>query len=135
GNESGDINYQVSFQVINAMSISDVQNHPNPFIDFTRFGYTLTGDRSPDFYQIEIANVDGEIVRVLTKDDLGELRVGKHLTDYKFYGTDKEGRHLPAGIYFYRLTAEDSEGDNVKHRNVGIPLFKRQGWGKMIKIR
>ncbi|MDX1685469.1 MAG: C25 family cysteine peptidase, partial [Saprospiraceae bacterium] len=47
GNESGDINYQVSFQVINAMSISDVQNHPNPFIDFTRFGYTLTGDRSP----------------------------------------------------------------------------------------
>jgi hypothetical protein len=82
GNISGPEAYRISFEVVSTKSISNVVNYPNPFSTSTRFVYTMTGDESPDQFKIQIMTVSGKVVREITKMDLGELRIGTHMTDY-----------------------------------------------------
>ncbi|PLW91749.1 MAG: hypothetical protein C0592_14340, partial [Marinilabiliales bacterium] len=42
-NESGSIDYQINFEVMNTPAITDVLNWPNPFSTRTHFVFTLTG--------------------------------------------------------------------------------------------
>jgi hypothetical protein len=66
GNTSGDVSYQIRFEVVNESSISEVLNYPNPFTTSTQFVYTLTGDAPPAFFKIQIMTVSGKVVREIT---------------------------------------------------------------------
>jgi hypothetical protein len=135
GNISGDVDYQVRFEIVTATSISEMINYPNPFSTSTKFVYTLTGDRSPNFYKIQIVTLSGKVVRELTQDDMGPLRVGKHITDFVYDGTDEFGERLANGVYLYRFIARDEKGDQLEHRDVGISQYSKKGWSKMVILR
>ena len=135
GNQSGDMDYQISFEVINEVSISEVINYPNPFSTSTRFVYTLTGDRPPAFFKIQIMTMSGKVVREISDAEIGPLKVGQHMTDYVYDGTDEFGERLANGVYLYRLIARDDNGDEIKHRDVGISEYFKKGWGKMVILR
>lgn len=73
------------------------QNYPNPFNPATTIGYQLRGSVKVN---LSLYNLLGEKVATLVDQvqDAGSYRVA-------WEGRDANGRLLPAGVYFYRLTA------------------------------
>lgn len=135
GNPSGDLEYQVGFEVINKRMVSNVFNYPNPFSTSTRFVYTLTGDEIPRQFTIRIMTLSGRIVREITQHELGPLKIGKHMTDYAWDGRDEFGDKLAAGVYLYRVLTQDSEGDSYEHYQTGGDRFFKKDFGKLVIIR
>ncbi|ULT43487.1 hypothetical protein KRR40_08680 [Niabella defluvii] len=103
GNAAGNLNYRIAFQVINKPMISNLLNYPNPFTSSTAFVFTLTGSEIPQNMRIQILTVTGKIVREITKAELGPLRIGRNITEFKWDGTDQYGQKLGNGVYLYRV--------------------------------
>lgn len=77
------------------------QNYPNPFNPQTTIAFTLP--QAADV-NLSIYNVLGEQVTILAEETLPS---GRH--EVVFNGTDRSGRSLPSGIYFYRLRTDSFE--------------------------
>jgi hypothetical protein len=136
GNNAGDNDYFVSFEVILDKSVSYIYNYPNPFSTATRFVYTLTGNSSPAFYKIEIVSITGITVREITQDEMGPLAAGHHTTEYVWDGSGQNGSQLAAGIYFYRLVVKDENmKDYERYVPYGDSAYTNEGWGKLVIIR
>ncbi len=136
GNTSGIHDYVRSFYAIQTGAISHFYNLPNPFSGSTRFMYTLSGSGAPDFLSLQIVTLNGILIREITKEELGPIPVGTHQTLFEWDGTDQKGTHLPSGLYLYRLTARDSQGNDFLHWPLqGDGAFSRHGWGKLVIIR
>jgi hypothetical protein len=143
-NPAGAKDYRVSFRVFNKPMISNLLNYPNPFSTSTAFVFTITGAEVPQEFKIQILTVTGKIVKEITKAELGAIRVGTNITDYKWDGTDMFGQKLANGVYLYRVvTSLDgnkmeqfklNEGYNQNTMDVTDQFFKR-GYGKMVILR
>jgi hypothetical protein len=139
GNTSGEYDYNISFEVVTKEMISNVLNYPNPFSTSTRFVYTLTGKEPPTFFKIQIMTVSGRIVREITQDEIGPLKIGTHKTEYAWDGTDEFGDKLANGIYLYRVTVQNNSqeafGDFDEHQNTNTDQYFKKGFGKMVIVR
>lgn len=137
GNKAGINDYSRTFKVILKESVSKLFNYPNPFSNATRFVYTLTGDELPVYYKIQIMSVSGKIVREITQNELGPLKIGKHLTDFVWDGTDQYGDKLANGVYLYRFIMKDQSKkryDEYELSNNNKSFFDGD-WGKLVIIR
>lgn len=135
GNSSTFGEYRISFEVVNESTVSNVLNYPNPFTSYTRFVFTLTGSRVPDFFKIQIMSASGTVVRELTEADLGPIHIGRNVTQYGWDGTDQYGAPLANGVYFYRV-ATSIDGEQIERReNSAIDQYFEKGFGKMVLIR
>lgn len=134
GNLSGDIEYRIEFEVIHESTITYLMNYPNPFSTSTRFVFTLTGDKVPDFMIIQIMTVTGKVVREITLNELGPIKIGRNITEYAWDGRDEFGDPLANGVYLYRVLT-DLGGDKIKHRETGADQFFRKEFGKMYLMR
>lgn len=134
GNLSGDFDYTVSFEVVHESSITNMMNYPNPFSTSTQFVFTLTGSEVPDDIIIQIMTVTGRVVREITEDELGELRIGRNITDYAWDGTDEFGDPLANGVYLYRVKAR-IDGEDIKHLESGADAYFKKDFGKMYILR
>ena len=134
GNLSGSSDYLVTFEIETKASISRLMNYPNPFTTSTRFVFTLTGTRLPDFLQIQIMTITGKVVREIDLSELGIIRIGNNITDYAWDGTDEFGDRLANGVYLYRVRT-NLDGDAIEHRESGADQFFKQGYGKMYLMR
>ncbi|MGI8599765.1 MAG: hypothetical protein ACR2KB_10985, partial [Chitinophagaceae bacterium] len=141
GNMAGNMDYKVSFQVINKAMISNLFNYPNPFTTSTAFVFTITGVEVPQNFKIQILTVTGKIVREITKTELGSLRVGRNITEYKWDGTDQYGQKLANGVYLYRIVTNlhgkslEKYTDVMRNDNVNTDRFFNKGYGKMYLMR
>ena len=133
-NESGKYNYKIQFEVVNKSSITEVLNYPNPFSTSTRFVFTLTGNEIPTHMKIQIMTVSGKIVREIMLNELGNVHVGRNITDYAWDGKDEFGDQLANGVYLYRVIT-DLNGENIEHRETDIDKYFKRGWGKMYLMR
>ncbi|MCC7429421.1 T9SS type A sorting domain-containing protein, partial [bacterium] len=72
------------------------QNYPNPFNPSTKIDYKIkeTGNKSP-MGKLLIFNVLSEVVR--------EFELTENEGSILWNGTDKNGKQVSSGIYFYRL--------------------------------
>lgn len=127
--------YEVSFEVVNESSLSQVMNYPNPFSTRTRFVYTLTGSELPEIFQIQIYSVSGKQVRVIDLAGMGDVQLGRNISDFAWDGTDEFGDRLDNGVYIYRVVARLSDGTEIKLRDEGVGQFFNNGWGKMYLMR
>ena len=93
----------MDFTIVKKSSVGNLFNYPNPFVNKTRFVYTLTGDALPENYMIQILTISGKLVREITKDELGPLAIGTHMTHFEYNGTDQFGEKLANGVYLYRF--------------------------------
>ena len=134
GNSSGSIDYKVSFEIVTQSMISYVLNYPNPFTTSTQFVFTLTGAQIPDDLRIQIYTVSGRLIREITKEELGNIRIGQNRTDFRWDGTDEFGDRLANGVYLYRViaTINGEELDNFYTK--ASPYFTN-GFGKMVLMR
>ncbi|MEZ5003898.1 MAG: C25 family cysteine peptidase [Chitinophagales bacterium] len=134
-NDAGDYDYIVSFEVINETSISNFLNYPNPFSTSTRFVFTLTGAEIPDEVKIQIMTVSGKVVREITIDELGPLKIGKNITEYAWDGTDRYGDKLANGLYIYKVFTR-LNGENIEQYKTNADrFFENDGFGKMYIVR
>ncbi|PKR80640.1 hypothetical protein CW751_09735 [Brumimicrobium salinarum] len=134
GNLSGKLEYRISFEVILASTITHLMNYPNPFSTQTRFVFTLTGSKVPDEMIIQIMTVTGRIVREITEDELGFIRIGRNISEYAWDGRDEFGDPLANGVYLYRVKAK-IDGEDIKHRSTGADQYFKKNWGKMYLMR
>ena len=136
-NAAGDIEYRVSFQVINKPMISNMLNYPNPFTSSTAFVFTITGSEVPQNIKIEIMTITGKIVREITKAELGPLHIGRNITEFKWDGTDQYGQKLANGVYLYRVITNLNGKSLDKYKAEGdkTDQFFNKGYGKMVLIR
>ncbi len=133
-NESGKYNYRISFEVINRSTITEVLNYPNPFSTSTRFVFTLTGNEVPTYMKIQIMTVTGKIVREIMQNELGNIHIGRNITDYAWDGKDEYGDQLANGLYLYRVVS-DIRGESIEHRETDADKYFKKGWGKMYLMR
>ena len=141
GNTAGNIEYKVGFQVINKPMISNMLNYPNPFTTSTAFVFTITGAEVPQNIRIQIMTITGKIVREITKDELGQLHIGRNITEFKWDGTDQYGQKLANGIYLYRVITNlngrslDKYRSTEKDNEDNTDKYFNKGYGKMYLMR
>lgn len=132
-NSSGDNDFKVGFEVINRSTITEVLNYPNPFTTSTRFVFTLTGSTLPTYMKVQVMTVTGKVVREVRMHELGQLRVGRNITEYAWDGTDEFGDQLARGVYLYRVIAQIN-GEDIEYRATDAASFFQKGFGKMYKL-
>jgi len=137
GNKAGELEYKVTFQVINKPMISNLLNYPNPFTTSTAFVFYITGSEVPQNMRIQIMTITGKVVREITKAELGPLRVGRNITEFKWDGTDQFGNKLANGIYLYRvITNHNGKAlDKYKAQDDNTDDYFNKGYGKMYLMR
>jgi hypothetical protein len=133
-NNSGAIDYNIQFEVVNKQTITEVLNYPNPFSTATRFVFTLTGSEVPDIFTIQIMTITGKVVREITKEELGNLHIGRNITSYAWDGKDEFGDKLGNGVYLYRvITRHNNEA--VEKKQTDADAFFKKGIGKLVIMR
>jgi len=143
GNLAGSLDYTISFEVNNEAAISHVYNYPNPFTSSTQFLFTLSGNKIPEVFKIQILTVTGKIVREIDKTEISNLTIGQNITDYKWDGTDQYGNKLGNGVYLFRVIASN-DGEALDYYNIYSELsgsndiednYHKSGFGKLYIMR
>lgn len=128
---------EATFSIVSESSISEVFNYPNPFVNDTRFVFTMTGTEPVDLV-IDVYNISGRKVKKITLP-AEELKIGENITSYRWDGTDEYGDPLANGVYLYKIHAVNSKGDRIKERSVlnekTQEQFFQDGFGKMYIAR
>jgi hypothetical protein len=132
GNESGTNFYQVDFQVLDQKTITNFFPYPNPFSTSCQWVFTLTGDFPEDF-KIQIMTITGKVVREITKAELGPLRIGNNISQYRWDATDEFGDRLANGVYLYRVVMK--EPSVFAQRETAADNTFKKGFGKLYIIR
>lgn len=136
GNKSGVNPRSVQFKVIEKQSVSNILNYPNPFSTSTQFIFTLTGEELPDIMSISIMTLTGKVVKEITKDQLGPLRIGVNRTEYKWDGTDEFGSKLANGVYLYKVNSRKKNGEKYDPFSINkIDSLFKEGFGKLVILR
>lgn len=136
GNIAGNAaTYKINFTVDNTPSIANVLNYPNPFSTQTQFIFTMTGSEVPSQFKIQILSVTGKVVREIKKNELGNIHIGRNMTDYRWDGKDEFGQMLGNGVYLYRVVTS-IRGTEVEHRaNASVDKYFKNGYGKLYIMR
>lgn len=134
GNLSGAKDYKVQFEVINRSTITEVVNYPNPFSTSTRFVFVLTGSEVPNDFRIQIMTVTGKIVREVTRAEIGNIHIGRNITDFAWDGKDQFGDQLANGVYLYRVITKIND-ESIEKRSTEADQYFKKGWGKMYLLR
>jgi hypothetical protein len=128
-------NYKIAFEIDPNPKVSNVLNYPNPFTSSTRFLFTLSGMKVPDRFNIQIMTVSGRVVRELSQAELGNIYIGRNMTEFAWDGTDQFGNPLANGLYLYRVVAYIDGKPLELRNNAAIDNYFENGIGKMYLMR
>ena len=78
--------------------------------------------------------IAGRVVREITQDEIGIIRVGHNITEYAWDGTDEYGDRLANGVYLYRVITQ-IDGQSIQHRETSKDNMFKHGIGKMYLIK
>jgi hypothetical protein len=134
GNSAGEEPFQVSFEVVNASTITNFYPYPNPFSTQTRFVFTLTGSEIPNEIKIQILTVSGRVVREILQDEIGMIHIGNNITEYAWDGRDQFGDKLANGVYLYRVLVRNN-GNFMEQRATSADKAFKKGYGKLYILR
>ncbi|GAG92861.1 unnamed protein product, partial [marine sediment metagenome] len=81
------------------------QNYPNPFTDITYIDYQIPDDA---FVQLSVYNLMGQQIATLVS-----AHQSAGLYQVEWNGINQSNRHVPNGIYFYRLAIQSQNQSNV----------------------
>ncbi|MEQ9467792.1 MAG: C25 family cysteine peptidase [Ekhidna sp.] len=134
GNAAGTEPYEINFEVVTESTITHFYPYPNPFSTSCRFVFTLTGSEIPDEIKIQIMTVSGRVVREITQDEIGPIRIGNNITSYAWDGRDEYGDQLANGVYFYKVFI-NSNGSAMELRSTSADRAFKHGFGKLYILR
>ena len=134
GNQAGTEPYSVNFEIVNESQITNFFPYPNPFSTRTQFVFTLTGSEIPDEIIIQIMTVNGTVVREITQDEMGPIKIGHNKTEYAWDGRDEFGDQLANGVYLYKVKIF-TNGNEMQHRSTSADHAFKNGVGKIYLLK
>lgn len=135
GNLAGVGPYEITFEVVNESTVTNFYPYPNPFSTSTRFVFTLTGSVIPDQVKIQIFTVSGKLVREITQNEIGPIKIGNNITEYAWDSKDEFGDQLANGTYLYRVLLQSTTGQGFGNRNTSKDKAFDNGFGKLVILR
>ncbi|MBK9688983.1 MAG: hypothetical protein IPO65_14965 [Saprospiraceae bacterium] len=111
--------YTVEFRVSAEKKFSNFYNYPNPFSTSTQFIFEFSGGL-PENMKLQIMTLSGKVVKEVTMDELGPLRVGINRTLYRWDGTDDFGNKLGNGVYLMKAIGDSEFFDPMKGERLVI---------------
>lgn len=133
-NRSGSTEYKIQFEVNNKPTITNILNYPNPFSTNTKFVFTLTGNEIPEVFTIQIMTISGKVVKEITKEELGNIHIGRNITDYSWDGKDDFGDKLANGVYLYKVITRLND-NSIEKSNTSADKYFVKDFGKMVIMR
>ena len=134
GKASGLAPYTVSFEVINAATITYIRPYPNPFSENVNFAFKLTGPKAPEQIEIKIINLAGQVVRTIDKEELLPITSANHTVYYIWNGRNDSGAALANGIYLYQVIISDP-GFTFELPDGESDQSFRRGFGKLYLLK
>ncbi|MBX7226273.1 MAG: type IX secretion system sortase PorU [Chitinophagales bacterium] len=92
-------------------AINNLLNYPNPFSTHTEFTFEHNRAGSNLDVRIEVYAVSGRLVKTLTSNGVAS---GYRFNEISWDGLDDYGDKLARGVYIYKVTVSDDEGNTVK---------------------
>ena len=135
GNLAGVGPYEITFEVVNESTVTNFYPYPNPFSTSTRFNFTLTGSVIPDQIKIQIFTVSGKLIREITQNEIGPIKIGNNITEYAWDGKDEFGDQLANGTYLYRVLLQSTSGQGFGNRSTSKDKAFDNGFGKLVILR
>lgn len=135
GNVSGNVSYKIAFEVITKSSVSSVLNYPNPFSTSTQFVFTLTGAQVPEQFKIQVYSVTGKVVREISRAEIGNIHIGRNITEFRWKGDDQFGDPLGNGVYLYRVVTRLNGEAMDKAETDPAGNWIEKGFGKLYIMR
>lgn len=101
------ISAEIQFVVVSddSMTLTNVLNYPNPFVNYTQFWFTHNHPYEPLEVQVQVMTITGKIV--WTKNQI-VYTDGFLSRDITWDGKDDFGDKIGKGVYVYKLTVKSS---------------------------
>lgn len=87
------------------MTLTNVLNYPNPFVNYTQFWFTHNRPYEPLDVQVQILTITGKIVKTINQVVNTEGFLSREIT---WDGRDDFGDKIGKGVYVYKLTVRSN---------------------------
>lgn len=106
---------EIQFVVVgdDSITISNVLNYPNPFVNYTQFWFTHNKPYEPLEVQVQVLTVTGKVVWTRNQTVVTE---GFLCRDIVWDGKDDFGDKIGKGVYVYRLTVRSTVTNTRTHK-------------------
>jgi flagellar hook assembly protein FlgD len=78
--------------------------------------------------------ISGKIVKEITKDEFGPIKIGQNMSDYSWDGTDNFGDRLANGVYLYQVITRIN-GSSIEQRQTLADNFFVESVGKIYLMK
>lgn len=99
------ISAEIQFVVADSenVTLSNVLNYPNPFVNYTQFWFSHNKPYEPLEVQVQVMTITGKIVKTINQVITTEGFLSK---DISWDGKDDFGDKIGKGVYIYKLTVK-----------------------------
>ena len=96
---------EIQFLVVSdqEITLTNVLNYPNPFVDYTQFWFTHNKPFEPLQVQVQVFTISGKIVCTKNQTITTEGFLSREIT---WDGRDDFGDRIGKGVYVYKLTVQ-----------------------------
>ena len=101
------ISTEIQFVVVgdDDVTLTNVLNYPNPFVNYTQFWFTHNKPFEPLQVQVQIITITGKVVKTINQYVTTEGFLSREVT---WDGTDDFGDKIGKGVYIYKLTVNST---------------------------
>lgn len=101
------ISAEIQFIVIGdeALSLTNVLNYPNPFVNYTQFWFSHNHPFEPLDVQVQIFTITGKVIKTINQVVNTEGFLSREIS---WDGKDDFGDRIGKGVYIYKLTVKSS---------------------------
>jgi flagellar hook assembly protein FlgD len=91
------------------VTLSNVLNYPNPFVNYTQFWFSHNKPYEPLDVQVQVMTITGKIVKTINQTVTTEGFLSRSIT---WDGKDDFGDKIGKGVYVYKLTVRSTISGN-----------------------
>ncbi len=101
------ISAEIQFVVVGdeSVTLSNVLNYPNPFVNYTQFWFSHNRPFEPLDVQVQIITITGKIVKTINQSVITDGFLSREIA---WDGKDDFGDKIGKGVYIYKLTVRST---------------------------
>lgn len=106
---------EIQFIVVgdDSITIKNVLNYPNPFVNYTQFWFTHNKPFEPLEVQVQVLTITGKVVWTKNQTVVTEGFLSREIT---WDGKDDFGDKIGKGVYIYKLTVRSMVTNTKTHK-------------------